>query len=44
MIVNLKIIIETCEIDRGGFSYTFDTVNYIYENYDVNSKLGPFNG
>ena len=40
----LEIIVETCEIDRGGFSYTFDTVNYIYDNYSVNSKLGLLMG
>jgi len=37
---DLEIIIETCEIERGGYSYTLDTVNYIYENYNIDNKLG----
>lgn len=37
---NIDIIVETCEIERKGYSYTYDTVKYIYENYEFNSKLG----
>jgi nicotinate-nucleotide adenylyltransferase len=34
------IIIDDCEINRGGLSYSLDTVNYVYNNYNVEGKLG----
>jgi nicotinate-nucleotide adenylyltransferase len=40
----IEIIVDPCEIERGGFSYTYDTVNYIYDNYKVDSKLGLLMG
>lgn len=38
--------IETCEIDRGGISYTIDTVNYLLEKYkdSIEGKLGLIMG
>lgn len=36
----IEIIVEPCELERGGFSYTDDTVNYLYEKYQFDSKLG----
>lgn len=29
---------EDCEIKRGGVSYTYDTVKYVCENYDLDEK------
>lgn len=41
---DLQIIVETCELDRGGFSYTLETVDYIYKNYNIANKLGLLMG
>ncbi len=41
---DIEIVIEECEIKRKGFSYTDDTVDFIYENYKFNSKLGLIMG
>ena len=41
---DLEIIVETCEIERGGYSYTIDTVDYIYNHYDIDNKLGLLMG
>ncbi|MGD1820642.1 MAG: nicotinate (nicotinamide) nucleotide adenylyltransferase [Pleomorphochaeta sp.] len=41
---DIEIILDTCEIDRGGYSYTYDTVRYIYENYNLTNKLGLLMG
>ena len=35
-----EIILDDCEISRGGLSYSLDTVNYIYNTYEVDGKLG----
>jgi nicotinate-nucleotide adenylyltransferase len=32
--------VDGCDIERGGISYTIDTINYIYNNYDFTGKLG----
>jgi nicotinate-nucleotide adenylyltransferase len=37
---DIEFIVEECEIKRQGFSYTDNTVDYLYENYNFNSKLG----
>lgn len=34
------ICVETCEIERGGVSYTIDTLDYIKSNYDFEGKPG----
>lgn len=38
--------VETCEIDRGGLSYTIDTVKYLYEKYagSLEGKIGLIMG
>lgn len=36
----VEIIIETCEIERGGTSYMFDTVQELYRTYTVDGKIG----
>ncbi|MGD1823062.1 MAG: nicotinate (nicotinamide) nucleotide adenylyltransferase [Pleomorphochaeta sp.] len=41
---DLEIIVETCELDRGGFSYTLETVDYIYKKYNIDNKLGLLMG
>jgi nicotinate-nucleotide adenylyltransferase len=33
-------IIDTCEVERGGISYSIDTVEYLEKKYDVSDKLG----
>ena len=35
-----EIVLDDCEISRGGLSYSLDTVNYIYNKYDIDGKLG----
>lgn len=39
---NGRIEVETCEIDRGGISYSYETVNYLSEKYKsvLDGKLG----
>ncbi len=37
---DIEFIVEECEIKRQGFSYTDNTVDYLYKNYNFNSKLG----
>ncbi len=37
-------ILELCEIDRGGVSYTIDTVKYIKDKYDITGPVGLFIG
>lgn len=37
---DIEFQIEDCEIKRGGVSYTYDTVKTIYENYQIDGKLG----
>ncbi|MDD3822475.1 MAG: nicotinate (nicotinamide) nucleotide adenylyltransferase [Sphaerochaetaceae bacterium] len=32
--------IDTCEMDRGGTSYMFDTVHELYQRYDVDGQIG----
>ena len=32
--------VDTCEIDRGGISYTIDTVRLLSAKYSVENKLG----
>ncbi|MCQ2604748.1 MAG: nicotinate (nicotinamide) nucleotide adenylyltransferase [Spirochaetia bacterium] len=34
------IIVEDCDIRRGGVTYSIDTVKYILANYDITGKLG----
>ncbi len=34
-----KMECETCEIDRGGVSYTIDTINYLNKKYDTKIML-----
>ncbi len=35
-----RFIIETCEIDRGGVSYTIDTIRFIRKKYNLNDRPG----
>ncbi len=37
---NTNIQIETCEIDRGGISYSIDTIRYISKKYNLNDRPG----
>ncbi len=40
----IELIIDSCEINRGGISYTYDTAKNIYENYNLDGKLGLLMG
>lgn len=35
----LEFIVEDCELKRGGVSYTYDTVRYLYGTYPIKDKL-----
>lgn len=35
-----QLIIDTCEIDRGGVSYMYDTVSELYQRYSIDDKIG----
>lgn len=37
---NTNIQIETCEIDRGGISYSIDTIRYISKKYNLTDRPG----
>ncbi len=37
-------IVDTCEIDRGGISYTYDTVKEIFDRYEDTSEVGVIIG
>lgn len=37
---DVDIVIDTCELDRKGISYTYDTVLEIKERYKIKDKIG----
>ncbi|MBI9106916.1 MAG: nicotinate (nicotinamide) nucleotide adenylyltransferase [Spirochaetales bacterium] len=37
---NTNFEIETCEIERGGVSYSIDTIRYIRKKYNLNDRPG----
>lgn len=41
-----RFIVDTCEIDRGGVSYTIDTVHHLIEKYkgELDGKFGLIMG
>lgn len=43
---NPRFGVETCEMERGGVSYTYDTINYLGKKYagKVEGKLGLIMG
>lgn len=41
---NPRFEIETCELDRGGVSYTFDTITYLMNKHGINSEYGQLEG
>lgn len=34
-----ELIVDACEIERGGISYTYDTVEYLYEHYPIDGRI-----
>ncbi len=36
----LELVSDACEIDRGGVSYTYDTVKHLYLQYSIKGRLG----
>lgn len=39
-----RFALEMCEIERGGTSYTFDTIRYLEEKYRPEGKIGLIMG
>ncbi|MBL7006014.1 MAG: nicotinate (nicotinamide) nucleotide adenylyltransferase [Spirochaetia bacterium] len=37
---NTELVLDDCEINRGGLSFSLDTVNYVYNTYSIEGKLG----
>jgi len=37
---NTNMTIETCEIERGGISYSIDTIRYIRKKYNLSDRPG----
>ncbi len=36
----LELLSDACEIERGGVSYTYDTVKHLYLTYGIKGRLG----
>lgn len=36
----LELLSDPCEIERGGVSYTYDTVKHLYLKYSIKGRLG----
>ena len=36
----LELVSDACEIERGGVSYTYDTVKHLYLTYSIRGRLG----
>ena len=36
----LELVADSCEIERGGVSYTYDTVKHLYLQYSVKGRIG----
>lgn len=36
----LELVTDACEIERGGVSYTYDTVKHLYLQYSVKGRIG----
>jgi len=36
----LELMSDACEIERGGVSYTYDTVKHLYLQYSIKGRLG----
>lgn len=43
---NPRFAVETCELERGGISYTYDTIQYLRKKYEgqLEGKLGLIMG
>jgi nicotinate-nucleotide adenylyltransferase len=35
----IELVADDCELERGGVSYTYDTVKYLYLNYRIKGRL-----
>ena len=40
----LEFVAEDCEVRRGGVSYTYDTVKYLYLQYSIKGRLAVIMG
>ena len=40
----IQLIAEDCELVRGGVSYTYDTVKYVYLHYSIKGRLAVVMG
>ncbi len=36
----IELLSDACEIERGGVSYTYDTVKHLYLQYNIKGRLG----
>jgi len=34
------VLVDDCDIKRGGVTYSIDTIRYILKNYDITGRLG----
>lgn len=41
---NFELIVDSCELERGGVSYTYDTVQYLYGAYPVDGFIAVVMG
>ncbi len=39
-----QFVVDTCEIERGGISYTIDTIRYLASKYSTREKIGVIIG
>ncbi len=37
---DVELLIDACEIERGGISYMYDTVQELYQRYQIDGKIG----
>lgn len=40
----IELIVDSCELDRGGVSYTYDTVRYLYDTYQIDGTISVVMG
>ncbi len=40
----MEFIVDDCEVNRGGISYTYDTVKHLYLQYNIKGRLAVVMG
>ncbi|MBG0766723.1 MAG: nicotinate (nicotinamide) nucleotide adenylyltransferase [Spirochaetaceae bacterium] len=41
---DMEFIVDDCEVNRGGISYTYDTVKHLYLKYNIKGRLAVVMG